>query len=730
MPKQNVKLMMLLLVVIITTTRLKAQTDLEAKAPTLQVGLDGFSFANGSLDAKLIMEMVAEKQKDLKVKAIQNLFLKKVENTGGTVYSFVDNVVRELVYEPDPQVRAKKTLENTVNLVFTASFFHFYLSSLDKNSPERKTLVRLAFKINHKLDPVALYAKEKISLADFSNAKRTSHFFSDEDAVKVIALLFDMCSKAISEDTKLKQLGLMQVAYSETYEYMNLYNKLTRYSAKKNQLPDSIRLTKFQKAFLNKAQEKMITSSIPIVTDSSAATADSVFKHIKQTLLLCTDYIGVVNYLADQKTFRFNVEKISDGVSYDPGATPDFDLDKLKSIQSSLKLLIQELESQLINKHGKLSAIAGSTVLIEKLDTTLTEDIRNLVKIYFYIDKAIKQIEAIKSDTNKPDSTKHSTYADILYALSSDFTPLLKNQSFRSIEYLTIINSLNSFTHDLFTNIINKNPVLSKNIEKIPSFLQLTAKLYQFDRSATISEYMKLASDIGTIFPDDNIKNALSSILRFVNDYSVIEKRGDKEVFAFNVESFLYKLQTIKPYKLTRIQFLFTVGVNNAMFSSDFTLPDTAVITRNLSFVGEKIGVKYILWDRAFARSRNPGETFQIYGKNSRPYIRDVAPKEPVVSNFHFIAYGSGILYSLVNTKTQKEFNMPIIGIGAGVTFYNGLDFNISYGVPILASEAISSTHSFVNVGFDIQFIEYYDRLMEKRKNNQTQKRLAEAKLN
>ena len=103
------------------------------------------------------------------------------------------------------------------------------------------------------------------------------------------------------------------------------------------------------------------------------------------------------------------------------------------------------------------------------------------------------------------------------------------------------------------------------------------------------------------------------------------------------------------------------------------------------------------------------------------------APKEPIISNWHLIAYGSGILYNLVNTKTLKEFNMPIIGIGSGLTFYNGLDFNISWGVPIMASKPISSSNGFWNVGFDIQFIEYYDRLMEKRKNNQIQKRLVEA---
>ena len=364
---------------------------------------------------------------------------------------------------------------------------------------------------------------------------------------------------------------------------------------------------------------------------------------------------------------------------------------------------------------------------MQKQDSSLKADIQNLVKIYFYIDKAIKQIEATKSDTDN--ITRLKTYADILYTLNSDFIPHLKNQSFRSFKYIDIIDSMNLFNNDFFTNIISTNEVLKKYKSEIPQFLLLVSKLYQFDRGSTISEYMKLLDDVGTTFPDDNVRNALSTVLKFVKDYSVIEKNdNNKEVLSFNVESFLYKLQTIKPYKLNRVTFLFTVGVNNAMFNKDLILPDGSV-TRNLSFVGEKVGVKYIIQDWAFSRTRNPGETFQIFGKNST-FIRNVPPKEPIISNWHLVAYGSGILYNLVNTKTQKEFNMPIIGIGSGLTFYNRLDFNISWGVPIIANRPISSDNGFWNIGFDIQFIEYYERLMEKRKSNQIQKRLVEAQKN
>jgi hypothetical protein len=82
-----------------------------------------------------------------------------------------------------------------------------------------------------------------------------------------------------------------------------------------------------------------------------------------------------------------------------------------------------------------------------------------------------------------------------------------------------------------------------------------------------------------------------------------------------------------------------------------------------------------------------------------------------------------------VNTGTTKSFNSPLVGVGVGVTFFNDLDFNVSWGRPILNNKSFndSSVPSFFNVGFDIQFIEYYDRLNQKRKANQIQKKLSQA---
>ena len=55
----------------------------EASSPTLQVGLSGLSFQRGDLDAALITQIIAEKQKEVQARLVQNMLLSniKVDNS-------------------------------------------------------------------------------------------------------------------------------------------------------------------------------------------------------------------------------------------------------------------------------------------------------------------------------------------------------------------------------------------------------------------------------------------------------------------------------------------------------------------------------------------------------------------------------------------------------------------------------------------------------------------------
>ncbi len=698
------KLYFLLFILTVYTKQATSQTDLEAKAPTLQIGLDGFSFAKGTLDAQLIMEIVAEKQKEVKTKLIQNTFLAKVENAGGTIYSYTDNVVRELVMEKDQNVRTKKIMENTVNLVFVTTFLDYYLNNLSGSS--KTQFVELCKNMGF----IKVSDSQKITLKELLKQivdykRDNDDVFSDSEAVKFLALLIDMASEAVRHDEKLKQLGLMQISYSETYQYKNEYLRL---------LEDSV--TDPATGLSSKQLKKLPTKYQNLIKDYERSAIDSVkiektekvYKDMCNTLAVITNHIGQIKYLVDELTYRKNDIDLFESVG----------MIKTESsfIKDNLFVNIKKEFDTIIKKLGNMDYRNATTF---RIDSTLVNDKVTLAKISLYINKAESYI---KSHTGKFNS---AILSDILFSINNEFIPELEKQSYRQEDIIKLIDSL-KIVCNLISNQIRSSSDFKLNFDKAEKFILLASKLYQFNNAKTISEYLNLLSEVTEIMPDDKIKNAMGTVVSFVKDYTIIEKNeNNKEVLSFNVESFLVKLQSIKPYKMRRWQLNLTVGMNNAFFNRDFVMKDSSVV-RNLSFAGEKIGVKYKLWDWNFWKTRNPGETYKV---GCKEYTKITPPKEPAISNWHLLAYGSGLLYNLTNAKTNKSFNMPLVGVGTGLSFYNALDMNISWGVPIIGSQNWNyiKTHSFVNIGFDIPFTEYINKLQEKRNANQTQKQLSKA---
>lgn len=690
----NKNFLVLLLAIIFCANKTLAQNEFEASAPTLQIGLDELSFSKGNLDAQLIMEIIAEKQEELKIKAIQSIFLKKVQNSGGTIYSFTDNVVRELVFEKDPKVRTKKILENTVNLVFVASYLNYYLSTLD--GPSKKNILLLADQFNCKPTKT-----DKLTLASFVNIQREkieqingkSEAEINEETIQFLSILIDLTSEVVKNDEKLKQLGLMQISYSSTYDYMNKFSKLKK---EKIELKEGVQNTNH---FLYRSNSKLKTADIKSIQTIS----NQIYSNTSTHLSGITNYIGLINFFVTEYSYRNdNLELFNDQLLNQISITNYSDeINNLNKLKTEIETIIKSLTTQSLT------------------DEKLILELKNLNKIYFYVDKAVKAIN------NKNVNPK--TVADIIYTFHNEFKPLLLNQSYRSIKYIDVISNISGISNSLAKLLLKNNNSLRLYNENINPFLLIASKLYEFNEAETISQYLNLIEDIGYIFPDDNVKNALSTVITFVKDYTVIsESDSGKEVINFNVESFLVKLQQIRPYKLNRWQFHFTVGTNNAYFQKNLVMNDGS-ITRNLSYVGEKIGVKFKFWDNSFWMNRNPGETYSI---GDSKYVKTTHPKEPLISNIHTLIYGTGLLYNLVNTKSNKVFNMPLIGTGVGITFFNALDLNLTYGVPIFSDSDFGKSfdNSFFNLGFDIQFIEYYKRLREKQKTNKLQKQLIEAK--
>ena len=80
------------------------------------------------------------------------------------------------------------------------------------------------------------------------------------------------------------------------------------------------------------------------------------------------------------------------------------------------------------------------------------------------------------------------------------------------------------------------------------------------------------------------------------------------------------------------------------------------------------------------------------------------------------ITYTSGLLYQIEALNTENDFNFSSLGVGLGVTFFNNLDFNISYAGQINNW----LYNNYFNIGFDIQITEYLAALSKMRAQNQS----------
>lgn len=608
---------------------LKAQDEPSIhQAPSLQLGLNGLTFSKGDLDAQLIMEIIAEKQKEIKVRLVENMFLEGLDNTGGTVYNYATNILKGVTQEPNPEIRTRIVLENTVNLVFVYAFAEYMMK---KDSSELNKLARVRSR---------------------NNIELTKDQFN--------AFILDISSEVIRKNTKLQELGLMQVTHTPAYDFKNLYLKEIR------------------------GEEKIYFE-----------TAENIYKLMELELSALVDIVGLANYYFNELNLITNIKP--------------FNSNKFQKNDSEINFkeildLINETENNISSKWS-LEADSILTIALNDLN-----QVRNLlIKM-----QRIGKIE----DSNRFQS-------DLIFLFNSQVIPTLRKHSKFNPSINPELDNVTESIYTLASNLLSDSTVFNRlNDKKIAKALSL---LYKFNESRTYIEFINMISEFESVFDNKVIKSTLSILNTYVTNNVTIHKNPEGEKYIdFNIESFLATLSKTNENKLRAFQFHFTVGVNNVYFISPLDLNNGTTIN-NYSFVSEKIGVKYKLYNPGSWKHRNYGELYR--NRWGTLMQKTSTPKEPLISNWHLLLYGSGILYNITPTGTSRDFNFPIVGFGTGITFYNSLDLNFTIGVPLNNSLNFSQNFSinrcFLGLGFDIQFAEYINRLAQNRKNNKTQKRLS-----
>lgn len=419
--------------------------------------------------------------------------------------------------------------------------------------------------------------------------------------------------------------------------------------------------------------------------------ADLIFEDVKNNIETYIKYYGLIKSIASKgKDWEASLKLIS---------------------KNYLPINVEDFTKNLKEQYVKARSDANMLALM----------IKNEAEAFKTVNSFIENIEFIKLNRY-----------EYIQTYEAKIKPALNRLSVYSLEFMNMNSTLFSILHNIDSSV--KGNLQKVNLNTDLSFIDVFTKIDEFDKIETYSAILNQLSDVGDVFSDDKMRKSINLIVGFVRSYIKLSKdTSDKVYINLDVEGFLTSLQKSNYNKFRPLELMFTVGANTTSFQSKYTEGKDTL--SSYSFIGEKIGFKYKIWDYKYLNSFSKGETFtykswwNFIRVNRITYIRNVAPKEPVISDIHVLAYGTGLLYNLTNTGTTKGFNSPMLAAGVGITFYNDLDFNISYGKPLIGNVSYFSKQnpSFVNIGFDIQFIEYYNRMNDRRKSNKVQKQLLNA---
>lgn len=311
---------------------------------------------------------------------------------------------------------------------------------------------------------------------------------------------------------------------------------------------------------------------------------------------------------------------------------------------------------------------------------------------------------------------------------SCQYIDSLMDESESLIAYFDLqdVSSFKNFINEKFEEgqIRNIKQLLSSSQD----FVQLVSRLQNLDQVDTYEYVFRLLTDIGTIFANKSSSFAFNNIVNNIRKYSMIQHEENSIII--DVESIILDLATKFEGRnqignLLEFKSLFTVGMNYAfpVTSKNSNKPKKNYFGNQdinaLTFASEKIGLQLVILNFD-ARRRLPNNDSYLSSSGAKRSFKNsgVYGKHPIISNWYFQLFGSGLLYQISALNSADSlFSQPTIGYGTGISFFNGLSVSAN-----LQHMLLKDTPILFSIGMDIRFLEYFKALGEKRRRTQFEK--------
>ena len=280
------------------------------------------------------------------------------------------------------------------------------------------------------------------------------------------------------------------------------------------------------------------------------------------------------------------------------------------------------------------------------------------------------------------------------------------------MEELTAVSERIKMIQELLEMLANaKNPEgvkgFSFNEEQLESSKELMNRLIDYiDKSGRFNAsavYMRSIVDNITYKAADSVKQLPASIS--LSFESVVYSLNDKLV----KPSQLYRTRYIQPYINIGVNYSAFLNPNNLQVNDD----GTTSRMNSLAFASEKIGIKFKIWNYEYTRSFQPGVSFKYYNRKGTSRNWNRPQPKPILDDFFVDIHTGGLLYNVVNLKTEENFDFPFVGIGLGCRTFNGITFSGSLNQPY-TNNTFNTDNLFFMFSIDIPIIEYITAIRSK----------------
>lgn len=117
-------------------------------SPTLGVGLETLTMNKGTIDVKVLTEIITEKQKELKQEALRRFMYKLFPEANYTTKFYIQNCLNILLNEKNPKVIEKEVLKLTTNYAFALGVTYALIESENINNTNLFTAIKTSYNDN------------------------------------------------------------------------------------------------------------------------------------------------------------------------------------------------------------------------------------------------------------------------------------------------------------------------------------------------------------------------------------------------------------------------------------------------------------------------------------------------------------------------------------------------------------------------------------------------------